>query len=264
VGGDDPGRTGSDEGGIVSGVELYPAIDLRNGKAVRLVRGDFDAETVYEDDPVAAAASFAADGVRWLHVVDLDAARTGDPVNRSIIGAIASAVDAHGVWVQAGGGVRSEEAAAALADVGVARVVIGSAALEEPDMVERVAARQPVAIGLDGRSGAVAVHGWRDEVDVNVFEAMSRFEGIGVEAFVLTEITRDGTLEGPDLDALREALARTATPVIASGGVGSLDDLEALAALEYDGRHLAGVIVGKALYEHRFRVAKAMSVLGSV
>jgi phosphoribosylformimino-5-aminoimidazole carboxamide ribotide isomerase len=248
----------------VSGVELYPAIDLRDGKAVRLLRGDYDEETIYEDDPVAAAAGFAADGVRWLHVVDLDAARTGDPVNRPIIGSIASAVDAHGVWVQAGGGVRSEEAAGALADVGVARVVIGSAALERPEVVQRIAARQPVAVGLDGRRGVAAVHGWVDDAAVSVLDALARFEDAGVQAVVLTEITRDGTLEGPDIEGLRAALERTTMPIIASGGVGSLEDLEALAALEVDGRHLAGVIVGKALYEHRFRVAKAMSVLGSV
>jgi phosphoribosylformimino-5-aminoimidazole carboxamide ribotide isomerase len=246
------------------GVELYPAIDLRDGKAVRLVRGDYGAETIYDEDPVAVAAGFAADGVRWLHVVDLDAARTGEPVNRAIVGAIAGAVYGHGVRVQSGGGVRSEEAAAALADVGVARVVVGSAALEDPELVRRVAARQPVAVGLDGRQGVAAVHGWVDDAAVSVLDALGQFEDAGVEAVVLTEITRDGTLEGPDLDGLRSALARTAMPVIASGGVGSLDDLEAVAALEWDGRHLAGVIVGTALYEHRFRVAKAMSVLGSV
>jgi phosphoribosylformimino-5-aminoimidazole carboxamide ribotide isomerase len=248
----------------MTGVELYPAIDLRDGKAVRLVRGDYDAETVYDDDPVAVAAGFAADGVRWLHVVDLDAARTGEPVNRPIVGAITSAVGVHGVRVQSGGGVRSEEAAAALAEEGVARVVVGSAALQDPELVRRLAARQPVAIGLDGRDGVAAVHGWVDDTAVSVLDALGQFEDAGVEAVVLTEITRDGTLDGPDLDGLRAALERTTMPVIASGGVGTLEDLEALAALEWGGRHLAGVIVGTALYEHRFRVAKAMSVLGSV
>ena len=248
----------------MTGVELYPAIDLRDGKAVRLVRGDYDSETVYDDDPVAVAAGFAADGVRWLHVVDLDAARTGEPVNRPIVGAITSAVGVHGVRVQSGGGVRSEEAAAALAEEGVARVVVGSAALQDPELVRRLAARQPVAIGLDGRDGVAAVHGWVDDTAVSVLDALGQFEDAGVEAVVLTEITRDGTLDGPDLDGLRAALERTTMPVIASGGVGTLEDLEALAALEWGGRHLAGVIVGTALYEHRFRVAKAMSVLGSV
>jgi len=246
------------------GVELYPAIDLRDGRAVRLVRGDYDAETVYDDDPVAVAAGFAADGARWLHVVDLDAARTGDPVNRAIVGSIVAAVAPHGVRVQSGGGVRSEDAAAALADVGVSRVVVGSAALEDPDLVRRLAARQPVAVGLDGRQGVAAVHGWVDDAAVTVLDALGAFEDAGVEAVVLTEITRDGTLEGPDVDGLRAALERTTMPVIASGGVGSLEDLETLAGLEWGGRYLEGVIVGTALYEHRFRVAKAMSVLGSV
>jgi phosphoribosylformimino-5-aminoimidazole carboxamide ribonucleotide (ProFAR) isomerase len=207
----------------MTGVELYPAIDLRDGKAVRLVRGDYDAETIYDDDPVAVAAGFAADGVRWLHVVDLDAARTGEPVNRPIVGAIASAVGVHGVRVQSGG-----------------------------------------AVGLDGRQGMAAVHGWLDETAVSVLDALSRFEDAGVDAVIVTEITRDGTLEGPDVEGLRSVLERTTIPVIASGGVGSLEDLEALAGLEWGGRYLTGVIVGTALYEHRFRVAKAMSVLGSV
>jgi phosphoribosylformimino-5-aminoimidazole carboxamide ribotide isomerase len=248
----------------MAGVELYPAIDLRGGKAVRLLRGDYAAETVYEDDPVAVAAGFAADGARWLHVVDLDAARTGEPVNRPIIASIADKVAAHGVRVQAGGGVRSEDAANALADAGVARVVIGTAALEDPDLVRRLAAQQPVAVALDSRHGVAVVHGWVDEASVNVLDALPNFEDAGIEAVVLTEVTRDGTLEGPDFEALRAALARTTLPVIASGGVGSTEDLAALASLEFDGRHLAGVIVGKALYEGRFRVAAAMSVLGSV
>jgi phosphoribosylformimino-5-aminoimidazole carboxamide ribotide isomerase len=211
---------------------------------------------------VAVAAGFAADGARWLHVVDLDAALTGEPWNRQIIATRAEKVAAHGVRVQAGGGVRSLEAAAALADAGVDRVVIGSAALEDPDLVRRIAAQQPVAVALDGRHGVAAVHGWVDEASVSVLDALPNFEDAGVEAAVLTEITRDGTLEGPDLDGLRAALERTTLPIIASGGVGSTDDLAALAALEVDGRHLAGVIVGKALYEGRFRIAMAMSVLG--
>jgi phosphoribosylformimino-5-aminoimidazole carboxamide ribotide isomerase len=239
-------------------VELYPAIDLRGGKAVRLVRGDYDAEKVYDDDPVAVAAGFAADGVRWLHVVDLDAARTGEPVNRPIIASIADKVAPHG------GGVRSEEAAEALAEAGVDRVVIGSAALEDPPLVRRIAARQPVAVGLDGRHGTAALHGWIDESAVSVLEALPGFEDAGVEAAILTEITRDGTLEGPDIDGLRAALASTTLPIIASGGVGSVDDLATLASLEYDGRHLAGVIVGTALYEGRFGVAMALSALGAV
>jgi phosphoribosylformimino-5-aminoimidazole carboxamide ribotide isomerase len=245
-------------------VELYPAIDLRGGRAVRLVRGDYNAETIYDDDPVAVAAGYAADGVRWLHVVDLDAARTGEPVNRPLIASIADKVAAHGVRVQAGGGVRSEDAADALADTGVARIVIGSAALEDPAMVRRIAARLAVVVALDGRHGTAALHGWVDDAAVSVLDALPSFEDAGVEAVILTEITRDGTLEGPDIEGLRAALARTTMPIIASGGVGSIEDLSMLASLEYDGRHLAGVIVGTALYEGRFRVAMAMSALGSV
>jgi phosphoribosylformimino-5-aminoimidazole carboxamide ribotide isomerase len=248
----------------MSGVELYPAIDLRAGKAVRLLRGDYAAETVYEDDPVAVAASFAADGARWLHVVDLDAALTGEPWNRPIIASITSAVASSGVQVQAGGGVRSEETADALADAGVGRVVVGSVALEDPPLVRRIAAQQPTAIALDGRHGVAAVHGWVEATAVSVLDALPQFEDAGVEAVVLTEITRDGTLEGPDFEGLRAALGRTALPIIASGGVGSVQDLRALADLEVDGRHLAGVIVGRALYEGRFQVATALQALGSL
>jgi phosphoribosylformimino-5-aminoimidazole carboxamide ribotide isomerase len=244
--------------------ELYPAIDLRGGRAVRLVQGDYDTERVYDDDPVAVAAEFAADGASWVHIVDLDAARTGDPVNRPIIASIAGAVAAHGVQVQAGGGVRSEEAAAALAEAGVSRVVIGTAALEDPELLARVAARQPTAAGLDGRDGALATRGWFADAGVAVLDALDHLAGSGVEAVVITEITRDGTLDGPDLDGLAAALGRTGIPVIASGGVASLDDLSALAALEIDGRRLAGVVVGKALYEGRFGIADALAALGAV
>jgi phosphoribosylformimino-5-aminoimidazole carboxamide ribotide isomerase len=244
-------------------MELYPAIDLFEGRAVRLVRGDFGDSTVYDDDPVAVAAGFAADGARWLHVVDLDAARSGEPVNRSIVVSIAQAVAVHGVQIQAGGGIRSEEAAAAMAEAGVARVVIGTAALEDPDLVRRVAERQPVAVGIDGRAGQAAVRGWLAESATGVLDLLSRFEGAGVEAAIITEITRDGTLEGPDVELLRTALERSGLPLIASGGVGTIEHLMALAALEVDGRRLAGVITGKALYDGRFTVAEALAGLGS-
>jgi phosphoribosylformimino-5-aminoimidazole carboxamide ribotide isomerase len=154
--------------------------------------------------------------------------------------------------------------AAVLADAGVARVVIGSAALEDPALVRRIAAHQAVAVGLDGRRGVAALHGWVDETSVNVLDALAGFADAGVDAVILTEITRDGTMEGPDLDGLRQALGCTTLPVIASGGVGSTEDLTALAALEADGRRLAGVIVGRALYEGRFRVSTAMATLGSL
>jgi phosphoribosylformimino-5-aminoimidazole carboxamide ribotide isomerase len=244
-------------------MDLYPAIDLRAGRAVRLLNGDYDRETVYGDDPVAIAVSFARAGARWIHVVDLDAARSGEPENRATVGAIARAVAPLGALVQSGGGVRSEEAAAALAEVGVARVVIGTAAMEDPALVARIAARQPAALGLDGRTGIVAVRGWLRGGGTSVLDVLPRFADAGVAAVVITEIDVDGTLSGPDLAGLTAALARTSLPVIASGGVGRLDDLRALDGMEVDGRRLAGAITGKAIYEGRFTVADALAVLTS-
>ncbi len=239
--------------------ELFPAIDLRGGRCVRLYKGDFDAETVYGDDPVAQAVTFAAEGASWIHVVDLDAARTGEAVNHSVIAAIAAAVD---VPVQAGGGVRSRTAADALFAVGVDRLVIGTAALEEPQLVrDIIAAGGRVAVGLDARQGDVAIRGWVQSSGRRVAEVANDFAEAGVEAVIVTEIERDGTLAGPDIDGLQALLAQTAIPVVASGGVGSLADLVALAQLEVSGRRLAGVIAGRAIYDGAFTVRQGMHVL---
>jgi phosphoribosylformimino-5-aminoimidazole carboxamide ribotide isomerase len=241
-------------------MELFPAIDLRGGRAVRLYQGDYARETVYSDDPVAQAEAFAAEGARWIHVVDLDAARTGDPVNRAVISEIAAAVD---VRVQTGGGVRDDAAADALVDAGVARVVIGTAALERPDLVARVAARMPVAVGLDARGREVAVRGWEQGSGRDLLDVAREFADVGVQALVVTEIGRDGTLAGPDLGGLGEVLEATDLPVVASGGVGSLEDLRALAALRREGRALAGAIVGRALYEGSFTLTDALAATGA-
>lgn len=239
-------------------MDLYPAIDLRGGRCVRLYQGDFDQETVYGEDPVAQALAFQAEGARWIHVVDLDAARTGDPVNRPVIAEIARAVD---VPVQTGGGVRDEAAAAALVEAGVARVVVGTAAVEDPDLVPRLAREFPVAVGLDAHGREVAVRGWVKGSGLDVVDLARRFTDAGVQALVVTEIGRDGTLAGPDTEGLAAVVAATDVPVIASGGVGTLDDLRALAALSVDGRRLAGAICGKAVYEQRFTVAEGVAAL---
>ena len=246
-------------------LDLYPAIDLRDGRCVRLYQGDYGRETVYGDDPVAQARMFAAAGAAWIHVVDLDAARTGDPTNREIVAAIADAVD---VPVQSGGGVRDDAAADALLDAGVRRVVVGTAALDDPDWVGRLAARHPgrVAVGLDARGRDVAVHGWTEGSGRDLVELARLFDGSGVAALVVTEIGRDGTLAGPDLGQLAEVLAATGLDVIASGGVGSLDDLRALAVLTAGStgtgeRRLAGAIVGRALYEGAFALDSAVEVV---
>ena len=239
-------------------MDLFPAIDLLDGRAVRLYQGDYDRETVYSDDPVAQARAFAAAGARWIHVVDLDAARTGTPRNRDVIAAIADAVD---VPIQTGGGVRDEAAADALFASGVARVVLGTAALEQPELVRVLAARHSVAVGLDARGREVAVRGWEQGSGRDLLDVAREFADAGVEALIVTEIGRDGTLEGPDLDGLGEVLTATELPVIASGGVGTLDDLRALSALRSSGRRLTGAIVGRALYEGAFTLIDALGAV---
>ncbi len=239
---------------------LYPAIDLRGGNCVRLHQGNYDAETVYGDDPVSQALAFVDQGAEWLHVVDLDAALTGEPTNREVIGAICAASP---VPVEVGGGVRSVEAAEALFSLGVTRVVIGTAALENPDLVRTVAATHQVAVGLDARGGEVATHGWTERTGRTVSDLAEEFADAGVAALVVTEISRDGTLEGPDVEGLSELLAATEIPVIASGGVGTLDHLRTLAGITAAGRRFEGAIVGKAIYERAFTVAEALDAIGS-
>jgi phosphoribosylformimino-5-aminoimidazole carboxamide ribotide isomerase len=239
------------------GFDLYPAIDLRAGRCVRLLRGDYDQETVYGDDPVAQARAFEAAGARWIHVVDLDAARTGEPANRRVIRAICASVSCR---VQAGGGVRSEADAGELLRSGVARVVVGTAAVEQPDLVVSLCAAHPgaVAAGLDARGREVATRGWTEGSGRDLVTLARELTHAGVAALVVTEIGRDGTLEGPDVHQLGAVLEATAIPVIASGGVGTLDDLRRLAALEVAGRRLTGAIAGKALYEGRFTVEEGI------
>ena len=235
-------------------VDLYPAIDLRGGNVVRLTKGDYALETVYGDDPVAVAQSFVAAGAPWVHVVDLDAARSGDPVNRAVVARIAAAIDGQ-ASLQNGGGVRTLDDAKALADAGVSRVVMGSAAVRDPDLVARASEIVPVAVGLDHRAGELAVHGWTEGSGVRLDDALGRFPTAA--AFVITDISRDGMLTGPDVDGLAAAVAATSIPVVASGGVASIDDLVALARIP----GLGGIITGKAVYEGRFTVAEALAAL---
>ncbi len=239
-------------------MQLFPAIDLRGGQVVQLTQGDFDRERVHGDNPAAVARAFVAAGAPWIHTVDLDAARSGEPLNRHLIAAIAAAVD---VPVQAGGGVRSAEAAAALADVGVARVVMATAALEDPDLVATIASRQPVALGLDVRGREVAVRGWAQGSAIEWPEALRRLADAGAEAVIVTQIEVEGLMGGADTTGLAEVLAATELDVIASGGVGTLDDLIALDQVVGGGRRLAGAIVGTAIYEGRLDVGEAVAAL---
>lgn len=232
---------------------LYPAIDLRAGRVVRLEQGDFGREQVYGTDPLETARLFVEHGAEWIHIVDLDAAR-GDGNNRGVVAGIARTLGSR-VRIQTGGGVRSLDDAQQLSDAGVARVVMGSAAVRDPGLVDAVAAVVDVAVGLDHRNGEVAVDGWLHGSALTLDAAVTRFPS--ATAFVITDISRDGMLSGPDVSGLVDIAARTTTPIIASGGVAGLDDLRALR----DARVLAGAIVGKAIYEGRFTVGDAIGVL---
>lgn len=233
-------------------MDLYPSIDVREGVVVRLLRGDYSVQTTYDDDPVAVARRFDAAGARWIHVVDLDAARSGGNPNLSVIEAICANVSAK---VQTGGGVRTVIDASDRLAAGVARVVVGSAAVEHPEVVDELAILHPgqVAVGLDARGRDVAIHGWTESTGLDLVTLAQRFARPGVAAIISTDISRDGTLEGPDAGPYRDLLDAVDVPVIASGGVGTLDDLRLL------DRRLAGVIVGRAIYEDRFTVEEGIA-----
>lgn len=239
-------------------MDLYAAIDLRGGRCVRLVEGDFGRETVYDGDPVALARAFAAAGAPWIHIVDLDAARTGDPVNRATIVDMAASVT---VPVQAGGGVRSIADAEALLSVGVTRVVVGTAAVEHPELVTQIAERWPgrVSVGLDHRDGEVRLRGWVTDGGRRVVDMVPDAVCFGAATVIVTDISRDGRLAGPDVVGLAGLLEVTGAPLVASGGVSSLDDLRVLAGIRAHGRGLEGVIVGKALHEGTFDVASGVA-----
>lgn len=240
-------------------MELYPAIDLFEGAAVRLVQGDFGRRRAY-GDPLELALAYSRAGATWIHVVDLEAARSGSPVNRELVLEIAASTEAS---IQAGGGVRSEEDASFLLTRGVERVVLGTAAQAAPRVAEELAARYPgrIAIGLDhvGPRAQIAVSGWERSDGTTLPQALAAVGHLDLGAVVVTAIDRDGTLGGPDLDGLRAVLGWTAHPVIASGGVRSAADLAALASLDVDGRSLSGAIVGTALAEGTLGVREAIA-----
>jgi phosphoribosylformimino-5-aminoimidazole carboxamide ribotide isomerase len=222
---------------------VYPAIDLRGGRCVRLLEGAFDQETVYGDDPVAVARRWQAAGAAWLHVVDLDGARAGHPVQQALVGAICAAVD---IPVQVGGGLRDERAVEAALAAGAARAVVGTLAIRDPEGCRRLCRAHPkaVAIGLDARDGRLRASGWTEGSEVTAQALAARAGDLGAAAVIYTDIGRDGTERGPDLDGTA-AVARAAAgvPVIASGGIGTVDHVRAVAGLD-----VAGVIIGRALY----------------
>jgi phosphoribosylformimino-5-aminoimidazole carboxamide ribotide isomerase len=243
-------------------VILYPAIDIRDGHAVRLTRGDYAEETVYDDDPLDAARRWLGQGARALHVVDLDGARSGEPQNLEHVRRIAAEAE---VPLQVGGGLRDPDAVTAALEAGADRVVLGTAALAEPELVEALAADhgERIVVGVDARRGQVAVEGWERETHAGAAESVSELAARGVHRFVFTPVEVDGTLAGPgmeQLQAVAHAAADAGVALIYSGGVGSLDDLRELRGTALES--LEGVIVGRALYEGRFTVAEGQAALG--
>jgi phosphoribosylformimino-5-aminoimidazole carboxamide ribotide isomerase len=233
---------------------VFPAVDISEGRCVRLLQGRFGTETVYSDDPVEVALGFGRAGARWLHIVDLDGAKSGEPLNRDLV---VEVVKRASCPVQAGGGLRSAEDVEEMLYAGANRAVLGTFALEDPDELARVCKRygERVAVSLDARSSELASHGWTVGSGWPVEEAVKLFDESGASVFVHTDVSRDGTMAGPNLDALIRLAALTDKPVIASGGIGSLDALRAVARLR--GRGIAGAVVGRALYEHKFSVGEA-------
>lgn len=238
--------------------DLYPAVDIRDGRAVRLTQGRADAATEY-DDPVDAAMRFAATGTRWLHVVDLDAAFTGEPRNRHLIERI---VDATGCLVQASGGVRTIDDVHAALDFGAARVVVGTMALTDPDFVPAAlaVAEDRLAVGLDARGGTLRARGWTEDAG-DLFEVLARLDGLGVARFIFTDIETDGMLSGPNLAMLTRVADATSAAVTASGGVASVADLVTLATLH---PRVDGAIVGRALYSGDVDLAEALAAVAAV
>lgn len=237
-------------------MELWPAIDLRGGKCVRLLQGDYDRETVFGEDPVAMARDFVAAGARRLHVVDLDGAKAGTPVQAELVRRM---VEAAGVPCQLGGGVRTREAAAAYLAAGVERVVLGSAAVEHPELLESLAHEHPgrIVLGLDARDGRVALRGWLETTGLTAVEVARRHAGLPLAGVVYTDIAKDGMLAGPNLEALAEMIAATRLPVVASGGVATAADIRRVAATG-----AAGCIVGKALYAGAVTMPAALAAAG--
>lgn len=233
---------------------VFPAVDISGGRCVRLLQGQFGTETVYSDDPVKVAVGLSRSGARWLHIVDLDGARSGIAENRELV---LETVKRASCPVQAGGGVRSLDDVEELLFAGANRAVLGTMALEDRAELTRTCSRygERIAVSLDARGGELASNGWTVGTGMPVLDAIKIFEEAGVSMFVYTDVTRDGTLAGPDLEGLRRIIDTTSLPVIASGGIGSLDELRSVARMREDG--VSGAIIGRALYENKFTMSEA-------
>jgi len=234
---------------------LYPAIDLKEGRCVRLIRGDMSQATVFNDDPAAQAAEFADAGASWLHLVDLDGAFAGKPMNAAAVEAIVGEVD---IPVQLGGGIRSLETIENWLARGVMRVILGTVAVKDPDLVRQACRKFPgrIAVGIDARGGRVAVEGWAEETDLQTVDLARKFADAGVDAIIYTDIDRDGVLEGANIPATAAPARAVSIPVIASGGVSSLTDIRGLIAE----KRIAGAIIGRALYDGRIDLREALKL----
>ncbi|MFI8723662.1 1-(5-phosphoribosyl)-5-[(5-phosphoribosylamino)methylideneamino]imidazole-4-carboxamide isomerase [Bacillus altitudinis] len=245
----------------MSDFTLYPAIDMRNGKCVRLVQGDYDQETIYGDSPLDMARLFANEGAKWIHLVDLDGAKAGKRVNHEHVLAIASSLD---VNVQIGGGIRTEEDVAFYLNNGVSRVILGSSAVSNPVFVKKMLAQygEKIAIGIDARNGFVSTEGWLETSEVKAEELGKELAKEGAEVFIFTDIQMDGMLSGPNVESTVRLAEATGKQVIASGGVSAVGDLQKLSAQKQTG--VSGAIIGKALYTKQFTLAEAFEGLDSI
>ena len=234
---------------------LYPAIDLKEGRCVRLVRGDMAQATVFNDNPAAQATTFWEAGASWLHIVDLDGAFAGKPVNAAAVEAIVNAVN---IPVQLGGGIRTLATIESWLDCGVMRVILGTVAVKNPELVIEACRKWPgrVAVGIDARGGRVAVEGWAEDTDIEAVDLARKFADAGVAAIIHTDIDRDGVLQGANIEATTALARAVSVPVIASGGVASLTDIRALAA----DKTIAGAIIGRALYDGRIDLKEALKL----
>lgn len=240
-------------------MNIIPAIDLLEGKCVRLYQGEYTRSQVFSDNPVEVAQQWVEQGASMLHVVDLDGAKEGKPINVKAIEAIVKAVS---VSVQVGGGLRDHTSVNQLLDIGVKRVILGTVAVEEPELVEQLCQAFPgqILVGIDARQGWVATHGWLETSEITAVELAEKMTQLGVSSIIYTDIHRDGTLSGPNLDSLRELANRVSLPIIASGGVSSITDLLSLLALEPLG--VNGVIIGRALYTGEVSLKEALQAVG--
>jgi phosphoribosylformimino-5-aminoimidazole carboxamide ribotide isomerase len=239
-------------------MDIIPAVDIKDGQAVRLKQGDFDRVTVFDKSPLAAVKRWANAGAKWIHIVDLDGARAGKPVNHALVGEAAKATTS---MIQLGGGLRDIASVQAAIGLGVSRVVLGTAALEKRELLHAARRKFPdrILVGVDARNGKVATHGWKKESTISAIEAIKELSLPGIAAIVFTDITRDGMMEGPNLEALGQAVTAARIPIIASGGISSIADLASVA-----NSGASGAIIGRALYDGSIDLAEALRAAAGV